>query len=304
MTTLPLAPDAQATLDKFLSFWPLMSRSHQQDKVLRAAEYQMLKQGAVEVSRDMLMIAIEQQFPAFETFVLGLKDPARIQQVVAAQKQIDHTNPLARITRWQLPAVPIERPVNDVLALLTGPRVGGNTDVIMDSVLAGVRETGATVEKLCISQLKINTCCGCLKCQSDKPDTRCAIRDDMTHIYQRLLECDAFVLGFPIYSGRESCHTTIFFDRLKALSDPYAPIKFTPKKGALISTWGWPSPMLYQDVVHNIAFLIRHFGVETAEVVTGCGYWDAYYPKGTALLDNQGIVAARSAGRALCAGTS
>ena len=53
--------------------------------------------------------------------------------------------------------------------------------------------------------------------------------------------------------------------------------------------------------MHNIAFLIRHFGVETAEVVTGCGFWGAYYEKGTARLDRKGLEAARAAGRALVA---
>jgi hypothetical protein len=94
----------------------------------------------------------------------------------------------------------------------------------------------------------------------------------------------------------------VFFDRLKALSNPWVPKKPEPKKGALVATWGWPTTYLYQDVVHNTAFNLRHFGVETSEIVTGCGFWGAYYKRGSAALDKKGMEQARAAGRALCSG--
>ncbi len=297
--TIAYSTEARNALDQFLSFWPLMSREHQRRKVDRAAEYLMLKQGVSEVSREIIISALGLSHPSFETFILALKDPGSIQSVVSSQQAVDTDNPIVKVTRWSTPPVPIERPVRDVFALMTGPRVGGNTDTILDAVLDGMRECGCSVEKAYFSKLKITPCTGCLKCQDEQPDTRCAIVDDMTPIYTRLLECDAFLLGFPVYSARESCQTTVFFDRLKALSNPWKPLKPEPKKGALVSTWGWPSDYLYSDVIHTIAFLLRHFGVETAEVVTGCGFWGAYYTKGSAGLDKKGIEQARAAGRQL-----
>ena len=195
-------------------------------------------------------------------------------------------------------------PVLNKLNLPVEIGAGGNTDAVMDAVLEGVTEHGCTVEKFYFSKLSIAPCTGCLKCQDESPETLCAIKDDMIHLYKGLLESDAFILGFPIYSGRESCHTTVFFDRLKALSNPATQKKYTPKKGLLVATWGWPSERLYENVVHTIAFLIRHFGVEVAEVVTGCGFWGAYYQRGTALLDKDGMAAARAAGKALVSQTT
>lgn len=293
--------DARAALEYFLSSWPLLSRAREQEKVNLAATSLLYRLGTNEVNRDILLSALQASHPSFETFITGLRDPAGIQSVINSQQSIDETKPLCRVTRWDVPKVPIARPVEDVVALLCGPRAGGNTDCIMDAVLTGMRENGCNVEKIYFSRLDISPCKGCLACQAEHPPTTCAQKDDMLRLYTRLQECDAFVLGFPIYSARESSHTAVFFDRLKALSNPWKPKKPEPKKGALIATWGWPTDYLYSDVIHNIAFLIRHFGVETAEVVTGCGFWGAYYKGGTAALDTQGMQHAFEAGCALCA---
>ena len=47
---------------------------------------------------------------------------------------------------------------------------------------------------------------------------------------------------------------------------------------------------------------MRLFGVHMAEIVTGCGFWEAYYKKGTARLDIQGMEQAKEAGGALVSG--
>jgi hypothetical protein len=75
------------------------------------------------------------------------------------------------------------------------------------------------------------------------------------------------------------------------------------RKGALVVTWGWPTEDSYEHVVENAVFVLRLFGVHMAEVVTGCGFWEAYYKKGTAKLDTKGMDQAREAGRALVSGS-
>jgi multimeric flavodoxin WrbA len=293
--------DAQNALDQFLSFWPLVSRKRQLEKIEVALLAQLHQRETCDVNREILINALQDSHSSFETFISMLRDPAGIQAVMQSQKEIDTGNPVCTVTRWDLPKVPGNHPVKDVFALLAGPRTGGNTDAIMDAVLDGCRGNGCTVEKMSFGKLKITPCTGCLKCQDEQPKTYCAINDDMVPIYKRLLECDAFVLGYPVYTARESSQSTVFFDRLKALSNPWVPKKPEPKKGALVATWGWPTTYLYQDVVHNTAFNLRHFGVEIAEIVTGCGFWGAYYKRGSAALDKEGMEQARAAGRALCA---
>jgi len=287
-------------LEKFLSFFPHISRSFHKTRLLQALEAAAGDGTAAEISEDSVVRAFELLYPTFTTFTLAVKDPSRLSATVAAQKTIDAASPLMHITRWSdMPSMAFPGKVEDVFAFLAGPRIGGNTDVIMDSVLAGAQAEGAHIEKCCFSNLSIKPCMGCMACKSGKLETCCSIKDDMERLYHKFQECDAFVLGFPIYSGRESSHLAVFLDRLFALSDPWGRKQLKKRRGLIVATWGWPSPEAYVPVIHNIAFILSHFGVETIEVVTGCGFWDAYYGKGTAGLVPEKIEAAKNAGRAL-----
>jgi multimeric flavodoxin WrbA len=300
-SALVFTEEARAALDGFLSSWPVVTRSSYEQKLMKTLDYFRLQGKARWVTKEILVAALEETFPSFELTVQRVKDQHAIADIMEAQKKVNKKHPLVAIKRWALPAVSTTTPVRDVCALLAGPRPGGNTDSILDAVLEGARKGGARVEKHLFSKLSIAPCNGCLACDKKELATFCAIKDDMTYLYQRLLACDAFILGFPIYTARECSHVAIFFDRLKALGGPkqYAKVKQKLRKGALVATWGWPSEYLYKGVVENIAFLLRHFGVEVAEIITGSGFWDAYYAKGSALLDKKGLAQARAAGTAL-----
>jgi multimeric flavodoxin WrbA len=199
--------------------------------------------------------------------------------------------------------VKVNRAIKSVLALMAGPRKNGNTDCIMDALLEGVQESGGEVEKVSISDLNISPCIGCMTCEKKELETYCAIKDDMTVLYGKFLQCDAFVMGFPIYTARECSQAAIFFDRLKALRSKGHYQKLArPRKGALVVTWGWPSEDSYNHVVENAVFVLKLFGVDIAEIITGSGFWEAYYKKGMAKLDEKGLTHAREAGHALISG--
>jgi hypothetical protein len=71
------------------------------------------------------------------------------------------------------------------------------------------------------------------------------------------------------------------------------------RKGALVVTWGWPSDDSYDHVVENAVFVLKLFGIMSAAIVTGSGFWEAYYGKGMAELDREGMAQAQAAGRDL-----
>jgi len=291
---------AADALEKFLSFFPEISKKFHEQRLMQIIRHYAGADNTREVTEDFVIKAFEFLYPTFGTFALAVKDPARLSATISAQKAVDQGNPLIHITRWpNVPKIQFPTKAEDVFAFLAGPRAGGNTDYIMNGVLEGARNQGAHVEKVQFSQRSITPCTGCLACKGGKLETCCSIKDDMEPIYRRFQECDAFVLGFPVYSGRESSHLTVFFDRLFALSDPWGQKQMKKRRGVIVATWGWPSPEVYAPVVHNIAFILRHFGVDTVEVVTGCGFWDAYYEKGTAGLVPEKIEVAHAAGKAL-----
>jgi multimeric flavodoxin WrbA len=290
----------QATdvLGKFLSFFPEISRSFHKARILQAIGIATVDDTARAVTQEDVIKAVSLLFPTFETFTLAIQDPAHLSSTIAAQKNLDTAAPLIHINRWpDKPKAQAVAKSEDVFAFLASPRSAGNTQCLMNAALDGVRKEGARIEMLNFSQLAIKPCTGCLACKSEKLVGFCSIQDDMEYIYNRFLACDAFVLGFPIYSGRESSHLTVFLDRLFALSDPWKKKDMKKRHGMIIATWGWPSPEIYAPVIHNIAFILKHFGIETTEVVTGCGFWDACYAQGTAGLFSDKLEVAREAGR-------
>lgn len=301
MADIKLTDEAREVCEKFLAVFPQAAREVYRAKVFRAVEYELLKSGLGEAARDTVLDALENAFPkSFAPITLRLRDPQELMRLAGSQKEIDRDSPLVRVRRWDIPRVKLDRPVKNVLAFSAGPRKGGNTDCILDAMIGGAREAGCAVDKYYFSDLVIKPCSGCMACEAKELPGYCAIRDDMADLYRKFLDYDAFVLGFPVYTARECSQAAIFLDRLKALrtKGQYAKLARV-RKGGLAVTWGWPSDDAYGHVVENAAFVLKLFGVETSEVVTGCGFWEAYYEKGAANMDAEGMAAARRAGRAL-----
>jgi multimeric flavodoxin WrbA len=304
MSDTKLSNEAKEVMENVLSIFPSVIRESYKTKIMKGVEYLLLKKGLTEVTKDVFLEALEETLlKSFEPVILRFKDPQKISDMVASQKEVDEKNPLVKVRRWKLPVVKSDTPLKNIFALMAGPRKQGNTDCIMDTLLEGAREAGCHVEKLYISDLTISPCVGCMACEAKELETYCAIKDDMTDLYGKFLKCDAFVMGFPVYTARECSQAATFFDRLKALSSKGHYQKLArPRKGALVVTWGWPTEDSYNHVVENAVFVLKLFGVDTAEIVTGCGFWEAYYKKGTARLDKKGLEHAKEAGRALVSG--
>jgi multimeric flavodoxin WrbA len=304
MSDIKFSDEAKAIMEQFLSRFPVAIRESYRNKTMKGVEYQLLKHGCIEVAKDLLLEAIEGSLEkSFEPVILGLKDPKKLSDIAASQKEVNKENPVVKVRRWDIPKVKLDSPVKSVVALLAGPRKGGNTDCIMDALLEGVRDSGCSVDKLYISSLNISPCAGCMACEAKELETYCAIKDDMTDLYDKFLKCDAFVMGFPVYTARECSQAATFFDRLKALRSKGQYQKLgRQRRGALVVTWGWPREDSYNHVVENAIFILKLFGVDTAEVVTGSGFWEAYYKKGMARLDENGLAQAKEAGRTLVSG--
>lgn len=301
MSDMQFSDNAKEIMEKLISSFPIVIRKSYRDKIMKGIEYQLLKKGLNEVTKDILFESLDETLPkSFDPIILRFKDPQKLSDMVASQKEVDKACQLVTVKRWKLPVVKSDTPVKNVVALLAGPRKKGNTDCIMDALLEGIRESSCEVEKLYISDLNISPCIGCMACEEKELETYCAIKDDMTDLYRKFLACDAFVMGFPVYTARECSQAATFFDRLKALSSKGQYQKLArQRKGALVVTWGWPSEDSYNHVVENAVFILKLFGVDTAQIVTGSGFWEAYYKKGVAKLDEKGMAQAKEAGRAL-----
>ena len=107
----------------------------------------------------------------------------------------------------------------NLLAVVGSPRKGKATDLLVDRVIEGVRSKApnCTVKKLNLIAYDIKHCRNCLACRESKtnePYATCAIRDDMEHIYEDVLNSDALIFGTPVHMGYATALMMSFLERI------------------------------------------------------------------------------------------
>lgn len=102
----------------------------------------------------------------------------------------------------------------DVLALYGSPRKAGNSEVLLDAVLHGVEASGGRIKRVRLAELNIHPCIGCGGC--DKTGV-CVVDDEMTGLYELILQADRIILASPIYFYGITAQAKAFVDRNQAL---------------------------------------------------------------------------------------
>ena len=97
-----------------------------------------------------------------------------------------------------------------VLGIVGSPRIGGNTEVLVDEVLTGAEETGAMTEKVILSKLEIKPCQACNSCYKTG---YCMQKDDMSGLLDKMLQSEIWILGTPIYWWGPTAQFKAFLDR-------------------------------------------------------------------------------------------
>jgi multimeric flavodoxin WrbA len=97
-----------------------------------------------------------------------------------------------------------------VLGIMGSPRVGGNSDILLDQALAGAKEAGAEVEKIILDRKNISGCKDCKKCNEAGI---CVIKDDMIEIHKKILEADAIIHSVPVYFFSMTAQMKAYLDR-------------------------------------------------------------------------------------------
>lgn len=99
-----------------------------------------------------------------------------------------------------------------ILGVNASPRIGGNTDIIIDNVLMTAADNGAAVDKIILNNLQMKSCQAC-----GEPDKngRCIFQDDMNIVYQKFKEADAVIFASPIFFGSVSGQAKIMIDRFQ-----------------------------------------------------------------------------------------
>jgi len=96
----------------------------------------------------------------------------------------------------------------------------GNTALILNPFLEGMKEVGAEVELFYTRKLKINPCHGGFICWLKTPG-ECWQKDDMQMLYPKLREADIYVFGTPVYVDGISGPMKNLLDRIIPLVQPF-----------------------------------------------------------------------------------
>lgn len=143
-----------------------------------------------------------------------------------------------------------------VLGLGGSPRIGGNTDILLDYALSGAKNKGAQIEKIILNQLNIFPC---QECENTQFDLLCLINDDMQTIYPKVKEADALILASPIFFGSLSAQTKMMIDRFQCLWMAKQLSKGSwvnwKRPGAFISV----QASLRQDSFDNARSIVKNF---------------------------------------------
>ncbi|MDP0488623.1 MAG: flavodoxin family protein [Fusobacterium sp. JB021] len=98
-----------------------------------------------------------------------------------------------------------------VLGVVGSFRKNGNTDILVNKVLEGVKSCGIGTECIYLSDFNFKDCIGCEGCAKTN---KCVIKDEMQDIYRLLEESDGIVLGSPTYFYNVTGDIKKFLDRL------------------------------------------------------------------------------------------
>jgi len=101
-----------------------------------------------------------------------------------------------------------------ILILNGSPRKRGNTDLLLERIEAGIRQSGHNAEHIDLAQLAIHPCTGCGHCETEGA---CIFKDDMTALYDKVDAANRIVIGSPIYFYGVTAQAKAFIDRCQVL---------------------------------------------------------------------------------------
>ena len=99
-----------------------------------------------------------------------------------------------------------------ILGVCGSHREESNTNKLIKKV---AEASGAPFELIYLGNLDIKPCTGCCACMMN--EGQCAIRDDMDHVYEKLLNADGLIFGGPTYFMDLNGSTKDFIDRTMAI---------------------------------------------------------------------------------------
>jgi len=151
-----------------------------------------------------------------------------------------------------------------IVVLLGSPRKNGNSETVVQAVVAPIEKNGGAVEYIRLNELNLRPCQGCGGC--DKTGI-CVVQDDMKDVYTMVDRADRIILASPVYFYGLSAQCKIFGDRMQAkwarrylLKDRHR--LGEGRKGYLISSAATKGPRIFECSMLTTRYIYDAMDVE------------------------------------------
>ena len=173
------------------------------------------------------------------------------------------------------------------------PRKGGNTEILVNEILAGASEKGAQTAVYNITELNIKGCNACYSCHDH---IGCILKDDMQKLYAEISKADAVVFGSPVYMWQMSGQMKIFIDRLLPFLNPEYSFKGDKGKDLILAfTQGQSDSASFMQYYESTGEMLEFLGFNIKGLIVAPGMNE----KGSVLKQKDTLNRARMMGRDL-----
>lgn len=141
-----------------------------------------------------------------------------------------------------------------VIAINGSPRKKWNTSTLLEKTLEGATSQGAETELIHLYDLDFKGCTSCFLCKlkDGKSYGKCAMKDGLTNVLEKVVETNALILGSPIYFGTVTGEMRSFMERLLF---PYLVYSMPPQ-----SLFGRKIPTAFIYTMNMPEYMMKEYG--------------------------------------------
>jgi multimeric flavodoxin WrbA len=159
-----------------------------------------------------------------------------------------------------------------VLAFAGSPRRNGNSETLLDWVLAAMaKEPDVVIEKILLTEANINPCKGCNACQKLN---KCVQRDGMDIVHDKIIAADIIVLATPIFCMGIAAQAKMLIDRAQVFTSrkyvlklPVVPPERKGKRlGVFLSTAGQNWSYVFDAAVPSVKCFFNVIEVKDRDI--------------------------------------
>lgn len=171
-----------------------------------------------------------------------------------------------------------------VVAIYGSARKKGFSSLAVDAAVACCEERGAEVKRYHLVDMNIEQCRGCFACRRKEA---CVLKDDMTQLFQDIVESDFVIFSSPVYCFDISATFKLMFERLypmlgggMALGEGFQKyvMRYPKKKCMLILAQGVPGIMC-REVRKRTQSNLKMNGFDNMGTISVCSTYSRKKPE-------------------------